>query len=179
MSALVVVETYFGNTHHVAEVVADTFRSHGMPTDVAEVEGAPTQLSDEIDLLVVGAPTHDLGMSTAESRQAACARTGHAVPATGVREWLARLSKSATPPLVAVFDTRTGYPWLAGSAAAQASAVLSERGFPVMAARESFRVDGVAGPLRRGEDDRARRWANVVVARLVQRRGIRYAPSSG
>ncbi len=179
MSALVVVETYFGNTHHVAEVVAGTIRSHGVPTDVANVEDAPIRLSDEIELLIVGAPTHDLGMSTAESRQAACARTGRAVPDAGVREWLAHLSKSDAPPLVAVFDTRTGYPWLAGSAAAQASVLLCEKGFPVMAARETFRVDGVAGPLRRGEDDHARRWANVVVARLVHRRGIRYAPSSG
>jgi hypothetical protein len=36
-------------------------------------------------------------------------------------------------------------------------------------------VQGVAGPLLRGEDDRAQRWANVVVARLVHRRGIQYA----
>ena len=78
MSALVVVESYFGNTHHVAEVVAGTIRSHGVPTDVANVEDAPIRLSDEIELLIVGAPTHDLGMSTAESRQAACARTGRA-----------------------------------------------------------------------------------------------------
>src|SRR4051794_6885793 len=99
MSALVVVETYFGNTHHVAEVVAETFRSNGVLADVISVEDAPPQLSDDTDLLVVGAPTHDLGLSTPETRQAACARTGHAVPGIGVREWAARVTKPTAPPL--------------------------------------------------------------------------------
>src|SRR6478752_8821322 len=72
MSALVVVATYFGNTRHLADVVANGLRSDGIDTVVVTVEDAPTQLDDGIELLVIGAPTHDLGLSTAESHQAAC-----------------------------------------------------------------------------------------------------------
>ena len=166
MSALVVVETYFGNTRHLADVVANGLRNDGIDTVVVAVEDAPTQLDDGIELLVIGAPTHDLGLSTAESRQAACARQGHSAPMIGVREWMGLVTVPSIPPLVAVFDTRTGYPWLPGSAAAQASACLSSRGFPVIPARETFRVQGITGPLNEGEDDRAERWTTVVAARL-------------
>ena len=65
----------------------------------------------------------------------------------GVREWMGLVTVPSIPPLVAIFDTRTGYPWLPGSAAAQASAFLSSRGFPVIPARETFRVQGITGPL--------------------------------
>ena len=166
MSALVVVETYFGNTRHIADVVANGLRSDGIDTEVVTVEDAPTQLEDGIELLVIGAPTHDLGLSPPESRQAACARPGHIEPMIGVREWMGLVTVPSKPPLVAIFDTRTGYPWLAGSAAAQASACLSSRGFPVIPARETFRVHGVTGPLNVGEDDRAQRWTTVVADSL-------------
>ena len=62
MSALVVVETYFGNTRHIADVVANGLRSDGIDTEVVTVQDAPTQLEDGIELLVIGAPTHDLGL---------------------------------------------------------------------------------------------------------------------
>ena len=166
MSALVVVETYFGNTRHLADVVANGLRTDGIDTVVVTVEDAPTQLDDGIELLVIGAPTHDLGLSTAESRQAASARLGRIEPMIGVREWMGLVTVPTIPPLVAIFDTRTGYPWLAGSAAAQASACLSSMGFPVIPARETFRVQGITGPLNVGEDDRAERWTTVVAARL-------------
>ena len=175
MSALVVVETYFGNTRHIGDVVANGLRSDGITTKVISVEDAPTQLDDGIELLVIGAPTHDLGLSTAESRHAASARKGQVEPTIGVREWMGLVTVPSIPPLVAIFDTRTGYPWLAGSAAAQASAFLSSRGFPVIPARETFRVQGITGPLNVGEDERAERWTSVVAARLHQQRRARHA----
>ena len=146
MSALVVVETYFGNTRHIGDVVADHLRSAGIDAAVVSVEEAPTQLNPEIDLLVVGAPTHNLGLSTEASRKTASAQTGLPAPAMGVREWVGRVAQPSVPPLVAVFDTRTGHPWMAGSAAAQASALFARVGFPVLGARETFWVNGVTGP---------------------------------
>jgi len=170
MSALVVVETYFGNTRHIADVVADRLTADGIHTTVVTVEDAPTQLDDGIQLLVVGAPTHNLGLSTAESRHTASAQVGQAEPRIGVREWAGLVARPSVPPLVALFDTRTGHPWMAGSAAAQASVLFARRGFPVLAARETFWVHGITGPLTAGEDDRARLWTNAVAARLQGRR---------
>jgi hypothetical protein len=175
MSALVVVETYFGNTRHIADVVANRLRSDGIDAEVVDVVEAPTELEDGIELLVIGAPTHDLGLPTAETRQAAFARSGQVEPGIGVREWVERVTRPSVPPLVAVFDTRTGYPWLAGSAAAQASVLLSRKGFPVIPARETFRVQGVTGPLSVGEDQRAEYWTDVVAARLQKQRRTRHA----
>ena len=170
MSALVVVETYFGNTRHIADVVADRLRSKGIDTAVVAVDDAPTELEDVIGLLVVGAPTHNLGLSTVESRQTASAQIGQRVPRIGVREWVGQVARPGVPPLVALFDTRTGHPWMAGSAAAQASVLFTDKGFPVIAARETFWVHGITGPLAPGEDERAHRWTNVVAARLESRR---------
>ncbi|MEP6648865.1 MAG: flavodoxin/nitric oxide synthase [Lapillicoccus sp.] len=170
MSALVVVESYFGNTRHIADIVAESLSSVGIQTEVVPVEDAPTELRAGIDLLVVGAPTHDSGLSTGETRQAACARSGHLVPGIGVREWVGRVVSPTAPPLVALFDTRTGRPWLPGSAAAQASVLLSHKGFPILPARATFRVQDITGPLAIGEEEHARRWANVVAARVERRR---------
>lgn len=170
MSALVVVESYFGNTRHIADVVADCLRSIGIDTKVVTVEDAPTQFDDGLELLVVGAPTHELGLSTAESRRLASARTGQGVPLLGVREWAEQVAKPRVLPLVALFDTRTGHPWTAGSAAAQASVLFSGKSFPVIAARATFWVHGITGPLNLGEDERAQRWTEVVAARLESRR---------
>jgi hypothetical protein len=174
MSALVVVETYFGNTRHIADTVADCLRAVGVDTAVVMVEDAPTQLDDDIELLVVGAPTHNLGLSTVESRQTASAQTGQLVPRIGIREWIELVERLSLPPLVALFDTRTGRPWMAGSAAAQASVLLSARGFPVIADRATFWVHGITGPLTPGEDERAHRWTNLVAARLESRRRSRH-----
>ena len=139
---------------------------------VVSVEQAPSQLEEETTLLLVGAPTHDSGLSTPESRQAASARRSQPVPALGVREWVERLVPPDVPPLVAVFDTRTGHPWVAGSAAAQASVRLVDKGFPVLPARATFRVEDIEGPLMVGEVDRARRWATAIATRMVQRRAL-------
>ena len=174
MSALIVVETHFGNTRHIADVVALRLESEGLATEVADVAEAPTELDSGIELLVVGAPTHDLGLSTAESRQAAAAHKGRFEP-LGVREWIELVVRPEVPPLVAMYDTRTGYPWLPGSAAAAASALLSAKGFPILPARETFRVKGITGPLDAGEDQRAQRWASVIAARLRQQRRARRA----
>ncbi len=168
MSALIIVESYFGNTRHLAEIIAAVLRANGIGTEVISVEDAPTQIHHDIDLLVIGAPTHDVGLSTPETRQAASARLGRSVPQTGVREWAVQVTTPGIAPLVAVFDTRTGYPWLAGSAASQVSALLSQRGFVVLPARASFRVRDVSGPIDVGEDLRARDWAEHVGARLLK-----------
>jgi hypothetical protein len=166
MSALIVVESYFGNTRRIAEVIGEVLRTEGLLPQIVDVRDAPIRLPEPLDLLVVGAPTHDLGMSTPESRQAACARQGRPAPAVGVREWIDQLEKPVTPPWVAVYDTRFGYPWLSGSAAAQASVRLSGKGFRVFPARASFRVQDITGPLNPGAEEDARRWIRALADRM-------------
>ncbi|MDT3445468.1 MULTISPECIES: flavodoxin family protein [unclassified Pseudofrankia] len=173
MRALVVFESMFGNTKEIAEAVAASLGER-MDAELVEVGAAPTTLTSDVDLLVVGGPTHVLGMSRPNSRQDAARQLaadaeGPAVengvisPGIGIREWLASVELGRPAPAVAVFDTRARSP-LAGSAAAKAARLLRRRGANVVG-RRSFYVTGTRGPLRDGEPDQARRWAADLAAR--------------
>ena len=107
MSALVVVETYFGNTRHIADVVANHLRSDGIDAEVVDVVDTRTELEDGIELLVIGAPTTTQAFHGGDS--AGCfARSGQVEPGIGVRQAGAS-DETERPSLVAVLDTRTGY----------------------------------------------------------------------
>ena len=172
MTALVVVESSFGNTRAVAEAIRDGLATH-TETELVDIGDAPSSLPDTVDLLVVGGPTQALGMSRPETRRDAVKRGAtQTVPETGLREWIAGLSSDGNRPPVVTFDTRTKHRWVPGSAAAQASVALAEHGFPSAAPRKSFRVDDIAGPLLPGELDRAREWGTLLGDQVAQRRRL-------
>src|SRR5690606_14826892 len=70
MRALVAFESMFGNTGLIAEAIADGLARHG-EVETAEVGTAPVLLPAEVDLLVVGGPTHAFGMSRPGTRSSA------------------------------------------------------------------------------------------------------------
>ncbi len=115
--ALVVFESMFGNTAEVARAVARGLDDH-VPTEVVEVGAAPARLADDVDLVVVGGPTHAFGLSRPSTRQEAYERRQHppVSPGIGVREWLALLD-GVTGRRTAAFGTRMGASGLPGSAA--------------------------------------------------------------
>jgi hypothetical protein len=173
MDALVVVESVFGNTRRIAEAVAEGLgeRAHARVVDVAEAAG----LTDGVDLLVVGGPTHSLGMSRPVSRRSAAEQTGAgAVPAEiGLREWLQTLPAAGPGRVAAAFDTRIDHPRIPGSAAAGALRTLRHLGYERVCRPESFRVTGTQGPLVHGELERARLWGSGLIARVVAREAER------
>lgn len=170
MRALVVVESVFGNTRRIAEEVANGL-AQGLGESgqvrVADVSDPPEPV-DDVDLLVVGGPTHAFAMSRMSTRRSAAEQAGGgSQPAeTGLREWLALAEKAPTGARAAAFDTRMDRPRLPGSAAAGAARRLRRLGYDLIARPETFRVIGTQGPLREGELDRARAWG-VEVARSV------------
>jgi menaquinone-dependent protoporphyrinogen IX oxidase len=91
-NAVIVYESMFGGTRRVAGAVADGLAQSAQYT-VVEVGQAPTVIGADVDLLVVGAPTHAFGMSTPDSRREAQSETTQPVISRelGVREWLASL----------------------------------------------------------------------------------------
>jgi hypothetical protein len=156
--ALVVYESMFGNTAAIAHAIADGL-TIGMENQITEVTTAPGELGD-VDLLVVGAPTHAFGLSRKQTRQNAGKRGARpeAAAADGVREWLATIdSGSAARTTALAFDTRLRRPRLPGSAARATRRRLQRLGFRVGPAK-SFWVAGTPGPLVDGELDRARDW---------------------
>jgi hypothetical protein len=157
MTTLVVHESMFGNTRTVARAIAQDLPR---PVEVMDVADAPPSLPADVDLLVVGGPTHAFSMSRSSTRHDAAtqgADAGH--EGRGIREWLAELPP--TPHVaVATFDTRVAKARrLPGSAARSASKVVARRRLGHVIDVESFYVDGVSGPLLEGEVDRARAWA--------------------
>jgi len=147
MNALIVTESCFGNTARLGEAVAAGLRSQGATVDVT---GAASAAIGGVDLLVLGAPTHNLRLPTPRSREEAVRRGGDAVT-TGIAELLDAVPRGAR---VAVFDTVVAGVF-AGSAAKDAEKRLRRRGVTVLA-RESFTVRDNA--LVDGEIARAEQW---------------------
>jgi hypothetical protein len=156
MTTLVVHESHWGNTRQVAQAVAAA-----LPGEVTcvDVRRAPVELPADVDLLVVGGPTHAFSMTRASTRHDARdkgAEEGH--EDRGIREWLGALTPD-DHRAVAVFDTRVAKARrLPGSAARAAARVVRHRRLGRLVAQESFYVDDLAGPLLDGELDRARAW---------------------
>ncbi|RAN76685.1 flavodoxin [Bacillus sp. SRB_336] len=177
MHAIVVYESMYGNTRHVAEAVA---RGLGGPEEVQVVpvlEAAGVDPGD-YDLVVVGGPTHLHGMSRESTRraaeEAAEASSGHLVmepdaAGEGVREWITALSGS--PGRAAAFDTRVeGASLLTGRASKGIDRHLRGAGFTIVAPPESFLVTGKDTHLRPGEETRAHAWGESLAARVSSAR---------
>lgn len=156
MNTLVVYESMWGNSRAVAEAIAESFDDD---VRLVHVGQAPVPLPGDVDLLVVGGPTHAFSMSRATTRRDAegkGAETGHA--ARGIREWLGDLRPSDRLD-VATFDTRVGsVRHLPGSAAKAAAKEVRRQHLGRLVATASFFVDDMAGPLLDGELERARDW---------------------
>ncbi|GAA3882776.1 flavodoxin family protein [Saccharothrix violaceirubra] len=161
--ALVVFESMFGNTKAVAEAVRAGLAEGGQ-VDVVEVGEAPDVLPGDVDLLVVGAPTHAFDLSRAATRKSAADQaTGELVSrGRGVREWLDALAPAGRAVSALAFDTRVKSGWLPGSAAKTITKRLRRLRFAVAGAPTSFHVGGTPGPLLAGEVDRATTWARAI-----------------
>ncbi len=173
MHALIVVESYFGNTRQVASAIAEGLAAHGT-AEIVDVLEAPAAVPDGIDLLVVGGPTHAHGMSNPDSRASAAKRPESAVHASrmGIREWLAALAPPPGGVSAVAFDTRIKGPRLVwGSASQGATKELARLGFASVLEPMSFLVHGPLGPvvdvLVEGELERARAWGERLAAALA------------
>jgi hypothetical protein len=169
MTALVMVESIFGNTRQIAEAIAEGLAAH-MQVRVVDVGAAPKRVDDTVELLVVGGPTHAFSLTRQSTRdQAAQQAGGSAVAAqVGLREWLGGLAPGSAA--VATFDTKIASPWLPGSAAAAARKRLSRLGYRMVARPQNFRVVGSQGPLVHGEEERARSWGESLATQLAGHR---------
>ena len=153
MNTLVVYESMWGNTRAVAEKL-------GEDVTLVEVNDAPAQLTTDLDLLVVGGPTHAFSMSRANTRRDAVSKGATAARVErGIREWLDTVQAGHDVD-VATFDTRVGGTarHLPGSAAKAAGRQVRRHHLGRLVAEESFFVEELEGPLCPGELDRASAW---------------------
>lgn len=174
MQTLIVYESIYGNTHAVAEAIADGLRPQG-EVRVVPAGDATADLVAWADLVVVGGPTHAHGMTRANTRKGAretAARPGSpltldaAAGGPGIRDWLGTLSP-ARGKRAAAFDTRVAGPVLfTGRASSGIANELRHQGFTLVTEHESFLVDRETR-LVAGETERATAWAAGLAAGLV------------
>jgi hypothetical protein len=174
MKVLVIYESMYGNTHAVAEAIADGLGAD-VRAQVVPVEHADAAALDGVDLVVVGGPTHLHGMSTARSRDAAVEAAGKPdadlqldedAEGPGLREWFDQLDVEL--PAAAAFDTRMHGPVLVTGRASKGIAKrLVAHGAALVAEPKSFLV-GKHNELDADEVERARDWG-ITLARAMRR----------
>jgi len=174
MRALIVYESMYGNTHVIAEHLAEGLRSH-YDVEVVAVDAATPDRVAMADLLVVGGPTHVHSMSSEKSRTAAkdaAAKTGSGLQldpdaeGDGLRDWFLELAVVENKG-AAAFDTRIdASPLLTGRASRGIEKRLTKLGYDLVADPESFLVDK-QNHLIEGEANRATQWAKELTESLA------------
>lgn len=152
--ALIVTESYWGNTAAVADAVADGLRNAAIDTRVLAAADAPHVIGADITLLMIGAPTHNMSLPNPGSRRVAASR-GAEADRTGVQEWISQLRVDGSAAIYA-FDTHTSK--FSGSAARAITKLLRRRRISAEVG-ERFIVAGEPPALASGELQRAAGWA--------------------
>jgi len=179
MKALIVYESMYGNTHAVSEAVAEGLRSTGEAKVVPASHLEQADFAD-VDLLVLGAPTHVHGLPRLSTRRSAekAAQSSHGRLAMdsgmdaehGIRSILDELprgAEAALPKKAAAFDTRLSGPAMfTGSAGRKLARSLRRHGYTGAAAPASFFVDR-QDHLLDGEIARAKTWGESLAGQVA------------
>ena len=163
MKALIVYDSFFGNTEQIACAVGGAIgdglaaQADVLTLRVGDVK--PEYLAG-LSLLIVGSPT----------------RAFSASPAT--KAWLKALTPNSLRGIkVAAFDTRadmsdvnsrtlTAFVKLFGYAAEPIANSLTKRGGVLVVPSEGFFIKDKEGPLKDGELERATAWAKQIAAQV-------------
>lgn len=160
MKALVVYESFWGNTAAVARAIAEGIGSEAQAVPTSE---ATPELVGTADLLVVGAPVLGFRLPTEQMRNSLRNERGGPAPDLShpsLRSWLAALPHGSGSS--AVFETRMKLS--PGGATGAIAKELERAGYRSVAKARKFIVTGRYGPLRDGELDLARRWGADLAA---------------
>jgi len=180
MNVVVLYESMFGNTHQVAEAVAEGVRRaapDAQVTCVSVAEANPDTVR-AADLVVVGGPTHMRGMTSGMTRKMGLAaeekkdeaerhETEPGAEGPGVRDWFDDLPKAGKGSRAAAFDTRADMR-LAGGAAHGIARRLRRHGYQLVGEPEGFIIEDTEGPLRAGEPERAKAWGADLVRQAAR-----------
>lgn len=151
MKALVIYDSFYGNTEKVAQAIGQALASRG-EVQVLRVSDVTPEHLGGLDLLVVGSPTRAFRPSPATTRFL------KGLP----RDGLHGVRVAGFDTRISVADTKSGFlkvmVRLFGYAAEPISARLEKKGGTVAAPPAGFIVLGTEGPLKEGELDRASEW---------------------
>ena len=156
MKAVVVYESYWGNTAAVARAIAEGLGSGARAMSTAEAVG---EALADVDLIVAGSPIIAFRLPTEKTRRDMAAKPGKApsppdLSHPAMRAWLEALPKGKGR--AAAFET--GFKLSPGGSANAILKLLESRGYQPSAKKERFLVKGSFGPVREGELGRAKSW---------------------
>ena len=166
MRAVVVYESMYGNTHLVAQGIADGLQSvDGVDATVVAVSHATEAELGRADVVVVGGPTHVHGLSRPSTRKAAAEEARKPdrdlelepdAEGEGLREWFD--SAAGLPERAAAFDTRMEGPAaITGRASKGIAKRLRHHGCELLDEPRSFLVTK-GNHLEDHEVEEARSW---------------------
>ena len=162
MKALVVFDSFFGNTEQIARAIGTALADDYEVGLVRVGEFKPEQLSG-VQLLIVGSPTRGFRPTPAInafiSGIPAGGLKGVEVAAFDTRITAQDVNNIVYTPMVKIF----------GYAAKPIADKLARKGSHVIVLPEGFHVEGEKGPLKEGELERAAAWAkqNLASQRMV------------
>jgi hypothetical protein len=155
MHAVIVYESFWGNTAAVAQAIAE-----GIGPDAAAMttDKATADVVADADLLVVGAPVLGFRLPTDAIREGLLREYGAPNPPDtehpSMRAWLDALPKGRAR--VVAFETR--FRFSPGGSIGTITQELERAGYRALAKGKKFLVTGKYGPLKEGELERARDW---------------------
>lgn len=164
MKAVVVYESYWGNTASVARAIAEGLGPGARAMSTAE---AKDEALAGADLIVAGSPIFAFALPTEKTRSDLAAKPGKAPSPPDLsrplmRSWLEALPKGSGR--AAAFET--GFKLSPSWAAQKILKMLADRGYKPIAKKERFLIKGSYGPLREGELDRAKAWGVMLAKSL-------------
>ncbi len=155
MHAVVVYESFWGNTAAIAHAIAEGIgpEASAMTTDEASADVVASA-----DLVVVGAPVLGFRLPTDAVRAGLLREYGAPTPADtshrSMRSWLDALPAGKAG--VAAFETR--FRFSPGGSIGTITDELERAGYRPLTKGQKFLVTGKYGPLKSGEVERARQW---------------------
>ena len=170
MKVVIIYESMYGNTHHVAEKIAEVALESADLVELIAVSHAVPDSIDGADLVVVGGPTHIHSLTSAATRRDAIDHADkYGSPSIdpdaegpGLRDYFDSLGRVAGTK-AAAFDTRfDAAAILTGRASKGISQRLRKHGFNEVVPAESFIVDK-ENHLLDGQDEHAVRWTRSVM----------------
>jgi hypothetical protein len=172
MKVVIVYESMYGNTHHIANAIGEGLDAEADVT-VVPVDDAGAELVRAADLLVVGGPTHAHGMTRESTRTAALESAAKDdsltldpdAPGPGLRDWFDGVELQDRDAVA--FDTRLhGPPVLTGRASKGIASRLRQHGANHVAEPQSFLVTK-ENHLDPGEEAHARAWGARLASLLT------------
>jgi len=157
MKALIIYDSFFGNTEQIAQAIGNALGSQE-EVEILRVSNVNPEQLTGLKLLIVGSPTR--GFRPTEAITGFLKRIStNGLTGVKVAAFDTRLSASDIESSALRFLVKTG-----GYAAKRIANRLRKSGGDLIMPPEGFFVKGTEGPLKEGELERSADWAKQIIA---------------